>query len=213
MSGAERTDPARRESAAGVLLIGGALLVLAALVAWLASGARGAVPFDGEELLAELLAGERPLGLTLVEGGVLPSGEKLLRLAPGGPARTDGEAVPVEVLLGLYPSADEVQKLFEGAQQEGGDRNLERWEEDPSFAWSAERERGEVSFRGWRAPFVRKRAFREGGGWSDATLVDLSTPGRPFVCFALWPDETESSAVVLRELLSAVALPEPEAPR
>lgn len=213
MSGAERTDPARRESTAGVLLVGAGLLVLAGLVAWLALGARGAAPFDGEELLAELLPGERPLGLTLVEGGALPSGDKLLHLSPAPGARADGEPVPAEVVLALYASPGEVERLFAGGGEQKPSDELVRWEKDPSFAWHAERERGEVSFGGWRARFVRERAFREGGGWSEATRVDLSTPGRPFVCFVLWPDETESSPPVLRELLAGVALPEPDAKR
>ena len=192
------------------------LALLAGGLAWLALQARGAAAFDAEEVLAELYPAGRPLGLALVESGALLSGDRFLRLKPEALERADGEPLPEEVVLAFYASPEEVRRAFAGsggAEMDAARANAERleaWTRDPSAAAHVEVERGEVTFGAWRAPFVRRRALLAGGGTREASCVDLSTPGRPLVLYALWPDGREASRTVLRDLLAGVTLPEPE---
>ncbi len=210
----EKAEAGRRPGAGGILGVALGLALLLGGLAWLALQVRGAAAFDAEQALAELLPGERPLGLELVESGALPGGDRILRLRPAPAERMDGEPLPEEVVLAFYASPDEARRLFapagEGGRAQGDAAALARWTEDPAEGASVEVERGDVSFRGWRAPFLRRRALLAGGGTREATCVDLSTPGRPLVLFALWPKGRAGSSAVLRELLAGVALPEPK---
>ena len=112
------------------------------------------------------------------------------------------------MLLALYRSPKEVTRLFQ--RQDEGERDISskksEWDEDPDFEWHAEMDRGEVTWRGWRATFVRERAFLEGGSWQDATRVNLSQGGRFLVLHVIWPPGSEGSEDVLDELLAAVAV-------
>lgn len=218
----EKADPARRASCAGILGVALGLALLLLCLAWLASQLRGAPAFDAEQAMGELLPGERPLGLAVVESDVLASGDRIVRLAPAAAERMDGEPAPTEVVLVFYASRAGPHGVFAAAEMgmggmdgmgggEGGDAaKLEAWLEDPSLAAHVEVERGEVPFGGWRAPFVIRRALLAGGGTRELTCVDLSTPGRPLVLFAVWPDGRAASRTVLRELLAGVELPEAE---
>ena len=227
----EKTEPAKSASWAGTFGVALGLALLLLCLAWLALELRGAAAFDAEQALLELMPGERPLGLALAESGALASGDRIVRLVPAEAERMDGEPVPAEVVLAFYASPAGPRTVFAepevgmgmgmgmggmgGMDGMGGDAGgdaakLEAWIKDPTQAAHVEIERGDVTFGGWRAPFVRRRALLAGGGTREVSCVDLSTPGRPLVLFAVWPDGREASRTVLRELLAGVTLPEPE---
>ena len=220
----EKAEPAQSASCAGIFGVALGLALLLLGLGWLALELRGAAAFDAEQALLDLMPGERPLGLALVESGALASGDRIARLVPAQAERMDGEPVPAEVVLVFYGSPAGPRAVFAGPEGgmepgmgamgggAGGDAaKLEAWLEDPTQAAHVEIERGDVTFGGWRAPFVRRRALLAGGATREVSCVDLSTPGRPLVLFALWPDGAEASRTVLREVLAGVTLPEPEA--
>jgi hypothetical protein len=191
----------------GVLGVAVGLLALVGLAAGLGMQALGGSGAPPEELLAGVLPAPRPWGLELVGSAALPSGDRVLRLAPA-----DGAQVR-EVVLTLAASRGAVEALFQPVGEWGDDdpsETLAKWRRDPSSEHVLELERGEVGWRGWEAPFVRKRALHAGGGWSDATAVNLSTHGRDLVLVVLWEPETEGPEELLRELLRAVAIPADE---
>ncbi len=203
----ERTGPVL-----GVAFGLGVLMVCVLVVAGVTLLQRS---FDGAGVLDEILP-ERPLpfGLELVEASLLPTGERILRLAAAEEVNVaEGEEpLPDEVILAVYSNAGEVTRLFEGGdddRREDGERMVE-WQEDPSFDWHTEMGRGEIAWRGWRATFVRERAFEEGGTWSESMRVNLSQGGRYLVLFAHWPRDVTASEDRLRELLTHVALKEEE---
>ena len=197
------------ESPAGVLGVGLGLLLLIAplgLLAWIALGPEGE---SAEDIVARWLPEPRPFGLELEDDSRYPQGDRMLRLVP---TEADGEVdAPEAVLLGIYARPGAVKDLFrrddDRDRNRGQDSRLSRWQDDPDFAWRAEVDRGEVTWDGWRAAYVRTRAFAEGGGWSEATHVNLSHDRNFLVLFALWPPETEGSEAQLRRLLAAVDLP------
>ena len=148
----------------------------------------------------------------------------MLRLVPPGadsPGGEDGGSaeaassldppLPEEILLVRYGSPQGVLSVFSkdenGEGQRGASRQMAEWEEEP-FDWHTEMERGEVSWKGWRAAFVRERAFDDEGTWRESLRVNLSTPGRYLAVFAHWPLGVPASEERLQEILAAVALEE-----
>ena len=205
----EKTDAsAGRESTGGVVGVAHGLFLILAPLMTLAYFALSDTGGSGAELLDEILIEEFPYGLELVESPRLATGEQLLVLEPGEAGRDLIE----QVILGVYAKPGDVKGLFmhdeEKRQRAGG--IMVAWERDPTFEWHTELDRGEVEWRDWKATFVRERAFQEGGGWKDATRVNLSTSSRYLVLFALWPAETEPSEEVLQELLKRISLPTEE---
>ncbi|MEM7308808.1 MAG: hypothetical protein AAF682_19150 [Planctomycetota bacterium] len=204
-----RESHAPRESAAGVVGVAIGLLLLVGLAVSLAQAARAGGADDGEERLEEILPAPRPFGLELVESAILPSGDRLLRLEP-----REASGGLDEVVLLLYRGPSSVVRLFRGSGRDGDDdrreesERMQEWEEDPDFDWHVEVDRGDVTWRGWRANFVRERAFEEGGGWRDATRVNLSQGERYLVLFALWEPESAGSEGTLEELLAHVVVSE-----
>ncbi len=213
MSGAASSDPAAlpvRESAGATLGIAfGLLVLLGAAVALIARGVRAA-PRDPAAWTAEVFPAGLPpeiAGAGALSASELAGGESVLAATPSPAA-----GAPERLFFVRYGSQAEVARLFEPAQveelgegAEDGDE-LRRWEEKPDFAWHAEMERGDLDVGPWRVPFVRERAFQEGGSWSEAVRANLSTRERPLVLFALWPERAEADEDALRGLLAAVDL-------
>ena len=211
MSGATRSEPARRAhpgSVIGVALGIGALLGAVSYLARLAVGSRGT---SDAELLAEILPAPRPLGLELVGGAALPAGDRILRLAPRDSADAPGGIA--EVVLTVPRSRAEVARILAGDAKAGMEAaaRVAAWERDPKRDELVEVARGEVEWRGWRAPFVRRRALHAGGGWSEATAVNLSTPERNLVLTVLWMPGVVGPERELETVLAGVALAATEA--
>jgi hypothetical protein len=195
----------------GVALGLGALLAAVLLLARLAVGGGGK---SDAELLAAILPAPRPLGLELVGGAAFPGGDRVLRLAP---AVAEEPAVPpgaiAEVVLTVPRSRGGAADLLGGDVKAGMEAagQVAAWERDPQSAGLIEVARGEVEWRGWRAPFVRRRALHAGGGWSEATAVNLTTPARSLVLTVLWTPGTAGSERELETVLAGVALDAGEA--
>lgn len=220
----ESGTPVAQETAGGALGMAFGLLLLVGAVAALALAL---VPFDGRATLDSILEDEAPWGFVLDGSSRTSGGDLLLRLVPpadglsreeGGDAGADAEQpgdpeppLPEEVLLVRYGSPQGVLDVFSRDGDEGGGREASRrmteWEEEP-FDWHTEMERGETSWKGWRAAFVRERAFDEEGTWRESLRVNLSTPGRYLAVFLHWPTGVPASEERLREFLAAVALEE-----
>jgi hypothetical protein len=197
---------AAREHTGGVLGVAVGLALLALLVLGLAL-ARGG-PIDGEALLAELFeASELPFGLEVDGAATLPLGDRavLLRCASDWGL---AEPAPVALSVVVYRDPSDVaQRFAAGETAEAGqpDRSRE-WQRDPSFAFQASVDRGELEWGAWRASFVRERAYEKGGGFADTVRVDLSQPGRPAVLFATWPAGVDGAPAALEALLARLRL-------
>jgi hypothetical protein len=213
MSGAASSDPAAqpgRETPGATLGIAFGLLVLLGAVATLIARGMRAAPRDLAAWTAEVFPAGLPpeiAAANALSASELPGGDNVLAATPSPAA-----GAPERLFFVRYGSQAKVASLFEPAHQEEPGEGVEqgdelrRWEEKPDFAWHAEMERGDLDVGPWRVPFVRERAFQEGGAWSEAVRVNLSTRERPLILFALWPERAEADEDALRGLLAAVDL-------
>lgn len=170
--------------------------------------------------------GAPPAGFAEQAGDALSGGRRALHyVRADADADADvGANGPAELLFVGYPSSDAARDGFRrtspssdapqptvggGASGEPGESvsaRLERWEEDPSFAWSAVLRSGEITWRTWRADLLVERRFHQGGGWHEVARVNLTRKGRPLVLFATWPDEEPVDDDALHAILGTVSL-------
>ncbi len=220
-------EPARSsvESVWGVLgtsfTLGTALMALLVIVAaaflW-----RPQEPADAEERLAGLFRGAAPpFGLELVEATKLPTQETILRLArEDAPVSDELVETPDELLLIWYRDDKSARASFEGRspmqgfgvpesgqdQKREASRNMQRWLENPDFAWHTTREAGEVEWSRWRVRYRVERSFRDDGTWRDSTRLLLSRPSDYLVLFAQTPVGVEASEDTARAVARELAL-------
>jgi len=203
-------EPPSRENTGCALGITAGLLVVLAAVASLFAVRGGSV--DGAEIIAATFRDAKPpFGVALEEAARLPSGEVVCRL--GRP--TGGGPEPDELVLVEYPSMDGLATLFppaddeedddEGPNTEASEKKL-RWDEDPSFAFTADVEAGRIAWERWQADFVVVRAYLEGGSWRESARVNLGQEGRALALFVRWPPETLHSQADLQRVLRSIEM-------
>ena len=204
-----RVDSSGRESALGVLLMGGGLFALFVVLAVLA------MPFgsdlDAQELLDELMPRGAPAGFEAVSANALPTRETVLLLEAQGEVAQG----PEQVVLVSYPSNKDAQADMRGASTPRGSEpggpddpavQLERWQQERNFTMHLTVDQGEVAWGQWRAATATERSLRDDGTWRESIRVNLSQRDRFLVLFAQWPAETHADAEQLKSILGRVAM-------
>lgn len=213
-------DEEKRESAGCTLGISFGLFVLLLLALAPCQMLRGkslSAEEEAELLRANFVEGKPPRGFSVAEASEIQGGDRMLRLERNGAGDGAGSDVlfgsgPDELVLVLPAKIASVERLFDLDLKTGEDASemMSEWREDPEEGWNTPLDGGDLHWDGWSADFLMQRSFREGGGFRDGAVVNLSLPGRPRALMVLWRAGEEASKEELLEVVRQVSLTEGE---